>query len=253
MFSAISLGVFCRAAPSTRAIIRSMKVSPGFVVIWMTTRSESTLVPPVTADRSPPDSRITGADSPVMADSSTLATPSIDVAVAGDDVAGLGDDPVADPELRGCDLLLGAVRAQPAGDGAGACLAQGVGLGLASALGDGFGQVGEDHGEPEPHGDGPREDVRLEHGEHRGDERADLDHEHDRAVPHGARVELAYGLRECTDELGRLEGTSLDPSRGDGGHQRSPSASGPSASAGRKVKPVRMMATPARSSTNCGR
>ncbi len=76
MFSAISLGVFCRAAPSTRLIIRSMKVSPGFVVILMTMRSESTFVPPVTAERSPPDSRMTGADSPVMADSSTDATPS---------------------------------------------------------------------------------------------------------------------------------------------------------------------------------
>ncbi|EXU92327.1 hypothetical protein P354_25245 [Streptomyces noursei PD-1] len=76
MVSAISLGVFCRAAPSTRAIIRSRKVSPGRAVILTTIRSESTFVPPVTADRSPPDSRITGADSPVMADSSTLAMPS---------------------------------------------------------------------------------------------------------------------------------------------------------------------------------
>ena len=40
-------------------------------------RSDSTLVPPVTAERSPPLSRMTGADSPVMADSSTEATPSI--------------------------------------------------------------------------------------------------------------------------------------------------------------------------------
>ena len=39
--------------------------------------SESTRVPPVTADRSPPASRITGADSPVIADSSTEATPSM--------------------------------------------------------------------------------------------------------------------------------------------------------------------------------
>ena len=76
MFSAISFGVFCRLAPSTRAIIRSMKLSPGFWVIRTTIRSESTLVPPVTALRSPPDSRMTGADSPVMADSSTLAMPS---------------------------------------------------------------------------------------------------------------------------------------------------------------------------------
>ena len=76
MFSAISFGVFWRCAPSTRAIIRSMNVSPGFDVIWTTMRSDRTFVPPVTALRSPPDSRITGADSPVIADSSTDATPS---------------------------------------------------------------------------------------------------------------------------------------------------------------------------------
>ena len=76
MFSAISFGVFCRFAPSTSAIIRSMKVSPGLEVICTTIRSDSTRVPPVTADRSPPDSRMTGADSPVIADSSTEATPS---------------------------------------------------------------------------------------------------------------------------------------------------------------------------------
>src|ERR1700728_721164 len=40
-----------------------------------TIRSDRTLVPPVTADLSPPDSRMTGADSPVMADSSTDAMP----------------------------------------------------------------------------------------------------------------------------------------------------------------------------------
>src|ERR1035441_10074907 len=76
MFKAISLGVFCRSAPSTRAIMRSRNVSPGLEVILILTQSESTLVPPVTALRSPPDSRITGALSPVMADSSTLAMPS---------------------------------------------------------------------------------------------------------------------------------------------------------------------------------
>ena len=76
MFRAISLGVFARVAPSTRAIIRSMKLSPGLAVTCTTIRSDSTFVPPVTELRSPPDSRITGADSPVMADSSTLATPS---------------------------------------------------------------------------------------------------------------------------------------------------------------------------------
>ena len=76
MFSAISLGDFCRFAPSTRSIMRSMKLCPGRAVTRMTRWSERTLVPPVTPVRSPPDSRITGADSPVIADSSTLATPS---------------------------------------------------------------------------------------------------------------------------------------------------------------------------------
>ncbi len=75
--SAISLGVFCRSAPSTSAIIRSRKVCPGSAVTRIVSRSDRTRVPPVTAERSPPDSRMTGADSPVIADSSTAATPSI--------------------------------------------------------------------------------------------------------------------------------------------------------------------------------
>ena len=76
MESAISFGVFCRSAPSTNAIIRSRNVSPGLAVIRTTIWSLSTRVPPVTAERSPPLSRITGADSPVIADSSTVAIPS---------------------------------------------------------------------------------------------------------------------------------------------------------------------------------
>ena len=40
-------------------------------------------MPPVTAERSPPASRITGADSPVIADSSTEPTPSITSPSAG--------------------------------------------------------------------------------------------------------------------------------------------------------------------------
>ena len=52
-------------------------------MISTTIRSDSTRVPPVTALRSPPDSRITGADSPVIADSSTDAIPSITVPSPG--------------------------------------------------------------------------------------------------------------------------------------------------------------------------
>ena len=57
--------------------MRSTKVWPGWEVMRTTMRSLSTRVPPVTALRSPPDSRTTGADSPVIADSSTVAMPQI--------------------------------------------------------------------------------------------------------------------------------------------------------------------------------
>ncbi|MND63298.1 hypothetical protein D3C80_546060 [compost metagenome] len=77
MSSATSLGVFWRLAPSTRAIIRSRVDSPGLAVIFTSSQSETMRVLPVTAERSPPDSRITGADSPVMAASLTAAIPSI--------------------------------------------------------------------------------------------------------------------------------------------------------------------------------
>ena len=56
--------------------MRSMKVFPCSLVILITMRSLMTRVPPVTALRSPPLSRMTGALSPVIADSSTVAMPS---------------------------------------------------------------------------------------------------------------------------------------------------------------------------------
>ncbi len=81
--SAISFGVLRRSAPSTSAIMRSMNEAPGSWVTSTTIRSESSRVPPVTADRSPPASRTTGADSPVIADSSTEPMPSMMVPSAG--------------------------------------------------------------------------------------------------------------------------------------------------------------------------
>ena len=77
MLRAISFGVFRRSAPSTSAIMRSRNDFPGSCVTSITRWSERSLVPPVTAERSPPASRITGADSPVIADSSTEPTPSM--------------------------------------------------------------------------------------------------------------------------------------------------------------------------------
>ena len=77
MVSAISLGVFWREEPSTSAIILSRKLSPGWAVTLTRMRSERIFVPPVTELLSPPASRITGADSPVMALSSMEASPSM--------------------------------------------------------------------------------------------------------------------------------------------------------------------------------
>ncbi|MNX58466.1 hypothetical protein D3C86_893090 [compost metagenome] len=77
MSSATSFGVFWRLAPSTRAIMRSSVDSPGLAVIFTSSQSDTSRVLPVTAERSPPDSRITGADSPVIAASLTAAIPSI--------------------------------------------------------------------------------------------------------------------------------------------------------------------------------
>ena len=58
-------------APSTRAIILSRKEPPGSAAILIFSQSDTTVVPPVTDEKSPPASRVTGADSPVIADSST--------------------------------------------------------------------------------------------------------------------------------------------------------------------------------------
>ncbi len=81
--SAISFGVLPRLAPSTIAIMRSRNASPGLLVTRTTSQSDSTRVPPVTEQKSPPASRSTGADSPVMALSSTDATPSMTSPSAG--------------------------------------------------------------------------------------------------------------------------------------------------------------------------
>ena len=77
VLSAISFGVFFRDAPSTSAIMRSRKLLPGSDVMRILSQSDTMVVPPVTEQKSPPDSLTTGADSPVMADSSTEAMPSM--------------------------------------------------------------------------------------------------------------------------------------------------------------------------------
>ncbi len=116
-------------------------------------QSDSTRVPPVTAERSPPDSRMTGADSPVMAVSSTDATPSMISPSAGMTSPAVDEHDVALAERRRRHDLVGAVRALAVGDRLGLRLAQRVGLRLAAPLGHRLGEVGEEHGQPEPERD----------------------------------------------------------------------------------------------------
>ena len=105
MLSAISFGVFCRTAPSTSAIMRSRKVEPCAAVIRTLSQSEVTRVPPVTAERSPPLSRMTGADSPVIAEFVDRGDALDDLAVARDEIAGLDQHEVAVLQRRGADQL----------------------------------------------------------------------------------------------------------------------------------------------------
>ena len=153
MLSAISFGVFCRTAPSTSAIMRSRKVEPCAAVIRTLSQSEMTRVPPVTAERSPPLSRMTGADSPVIADSSTEATPSMtspslgikSPASTSTTIAGLERGRVR-PARQSRELA----RLQALGLGFGPRAAQRVGLRLAAPFGHRLGEIGEQHGEPQP-------------------------------------------------------------------------------------------------------
>ena len=210
--SAISLGVRCRSEPSTSAIIRSTKDWPGSEVMRTTIRSDSTVVPPVTALRSPPDSRMTGADSPVTADSSTDATPSITSPSTGDPLAGLDDHHVAGPQ-RGAGHLVG----RQLGEVGGVLQLVGAAADLARRSSPAGGRAGWPPGPCR----GPRRPTRrgcanstvshsqivtsqpqggrVEDRRDRGDDRADLDDQHHRGAGQLARVELAeragQGLR----------------------------------------------------------
>ena len=182
MLSAISFGVFCRCAPSTSAIMRSRKVEPCAAVMRTLIQSEITCVPPVTAERSPPLSRMTGADSPVIAASLTDAMPSMTSPSLGISVAGLDQHDVALLQRRRRrDLVRPVAVDEQLGHRLGLGAAQGRRLRLAAPFGDRLGEIGEDHGEPQPHVDLEREAVvaaagdEVAHEQHRRQRGDDLD------------------------------------------------------------------------------
>ena len=211
MMSAISLGVFCRSAPSTSLIMRSRKVEPGAAVTRTRIQSDSTCVPPVTAERSPPASRITGADSPVMAASLTEATPSITSPSEG--MMSPASTSTMSPSLRpiaGDERVVARLRrGEQLGLGLRARAPERVGLGLAAPLGHGLGEVGEQHGEPQPQHDLEGEGEVLAagdevaHEQHRGEQRDDLQHEDDGVLRQRARIELGKSRADRRhDDLG---------------------------------------------------
>ena len=95
-----------------------------------------------------------------MADSSTVAMPSTISPSAGmkSPASQTKRSPIFNSLLATCDLL--AVD-QFAGHGLGAHLAQGVGVGLAAALGHRLGEIGEEAGEPQPEANLDVEQVAL--------------------------------------------------------------------------------------------
>ena len=155
--SAISFGVRARFAPSTIAIMRSRKPSPRGCVTRTTSQSESTRVPPVTEEKSPPASRSTGADSPVTALSFTEATPSMTSPSAG--MISLASTSTRSPRRSALastiDIRRGRLPSELLRVHVPAHRAQRGRLRLAAAFGHGLGEVREQHRQPQPRGDVP--------------------------------------------------------------------------------------------------
>ena len=214
MLSAISFGVLRRSAPSTSAIIRSRNDLPGSCVTSITSRSESSFVPPVTAERSPPDSRMTGADSPVIADSSTEPTPSMISPSAG--ITSPASTTTTSPR---CSSAAGtsSTVARARRDRGRARRAQRVRLRLAAAFGDRLGEVREQHGQPEPDGDHADEPElsrvpagEVEEEDPGRDHAAELDDEHHRVLQLQPRVELRERVPDRRErELAREDAGAL--------------------------------------------
>ncbi|MGY3651716.1 hypothetical protein ACVWW2_007007 [Bradyrhizobium sp. LM4.3] len=119
------------------------------------------------------------------------------LAIGGNGIAGLDQHDVIDLEARARHEIEGSAgTTQELGLALGACLAQRFGLCLAAAFGNRFGEIGEQHREPEPKDDlegkaqarTSRKDIAQK--DRRGERGHDLDHEHHRVLHHQPRIEL---------------------------------------------------------------
>ena len=136
------------------------------------------------------------------------------VAVAGNNFAGFDDDGIAFAQSRrGHCFFAVAVEQAPRG-GFLAHLAQRRRLGLTAAFGNRFGEVGENHREPQPEAHVEGEPQRLRSGcrsdqvaqqDQSREHAADLDDEHDRIFDHVLRHELAEALPDRRPHNFRIE------------------------------------------------
>ena len=115
-----------------------------------------------------------------------------DIAVGGNDIARFANDEVALLQIRRGNFFFAAV-AQAARHGVLARFAQAGGLRFAATFRHGFGEIREEHREPEPDRELRNEAAHRRLGRenaHGGQRRADHGHEHDRVLDHQPRVEL---------------------------------------------------------------
>jgi hypothetical protein len=170
-------------------------------------QSEITCVPPVTAERSPPDWRRFAGNGGLVDRGDAFDH----LAVGGDHVGRLDQHDIADLEVHAGHQAIALVvgPGQELGLRLRARAPQGLGLRLAAPLGDGLGEVREQHREPQPEDDLDLEQQVRAAGhqiadqddrDQRGD---DLQHEHDRVLDQRARVELHAGRADRRpDDLG---------------------------------------------------
>ena len=132
-------------------------------------------------------------------------------AVRGNNVAGFDQHDVADLERGRRHQPIVLRSPEPVNSLAWVSVRAGaaVGLRLAATFGDGFGEVGEQHGEPQPQNDLELEADMLAAGEkiadqdHRGQRGDDLQHEHHWILDQRAWIELdECGADRGQDDLG---------------------------------------------------
>jgi hypothetical protein len=130
-----------------------------------------------------------------------------DLAVGGDDHARLDDNDVVALELGSRDLLEGAVGTAAMGGSRRPGRAQRVCLRLAAPLGDGLGEVREEHREPEPERDHAYEPERarvpandVEHEDPGGDDAPELHDEHHRVADLMPWIELRERVADRSDD-----------------------------------------------------